>query len=70
MIQIGRRNTLRAIEGAPDPSAGPITLSVGVALATASDDTEDHAVKLADDRLYAAKQSGRNRVVAQAPENS
>lgn len=52
-----------AVEGAPDPSTGPITISLGLALACPSQDNQDHAVQRADKRLYAAKQSGRNRVV-------
>lgn len=57
------------IEEAPVSSAGRITISVGVALVTASHDTEVQAVQQADDRLYTAKQNGRNRVVAQTPAN-
>ncbi len=57
------------IEEAPVSSAGRITISVGVALATPSHDTEDQAVQQADDRLYTAKQNGRNRVVTQTPAN-
>lgn len=45
------------------PVAGCNTISIGVALATPSDADEEVALKVADDRLYEAKRSGRNRVV-------
>lgn len=41
----------------------PITLSVGVAAAAGRNDSQE-LVKAADDALYQAKESGRNRVVA------
>jgi two-component system cell cycle response regulator len=45
----------------------PITISVGVAVARAGD-TVDTLLQRADDALYQAKNSGRNRVVAQDSE--
>jgi len=45
------------------PSVGKLTLSIGVACREEAS-TSDSVLKLADERLYVAKQSGRNRVVA------
>jgi diguanylate cyclase (GGDEF)-like protein/PAS domain S-box-containing protein len=59
----------QVIEAAPDPTAGLVSISVGVAMASAADDDEDTAVMAADARLYSAKHSGRNRVVHQDPAN-
>jgi len=42
----------------------PVTVSLGVAPAIADTDTVDSLVARADARLYAAKESGRNRVVS------
>lgn len=42
----------------------PMTISAGVAALTATHANVDALVKAADDALYAAKQQGRNRVVA------
>jgi diguanylate cyclase (GGDEF)-like protein len=53
----------RAIEQARWGGIG-ITVSVGVATLRAGDITEDDLVSLADIGLYAAKDSGRNRVCA------
>lgn len=46
------------------PAVGKLTLSIGVACREEAS-TSDAVLKLADERLYLAKQSGRNRVVAQ-----
>jgi len=51
------------VQSTPDPVAGTITVSIGVASASAQDPDENTALKLADDRLYQAKAAGRNRVV-------
>lgn len=45
------------------PAVGKLTLSIGTACQEEAP-TSEAVLKLADDRLYAAKQSGRNRVVA------
>lgn len=46
------------------PIAGAVTVSVGVATASPEDIDEDYAVMKADEALYEAKKSGRDRVVA------
>ncbi|HTZ36217.1 MAG TPA: PleD family two-component system response regulator [Stellaceae bacterium] len=45
----------------------PVTISIGVAVAEAGD-TVDTLLQRADDALYRAKNSGRNRVVSQSDE--
>jgi len=42
----------------------PVSVSIGVAVAEAAGDTVEKLLKRADEALYAAKNSGRNRVVA------
>ena len=42
----------------------PITVSIGVASALAGDESLDALLRRADGALYAAKNGGRNRVVA------
>ena len=44
-----------------------ITLSIGVAEARPGDEDVSHVLKRADEALYEAKSSGRNRVVSAAP---
>ncbi|MDX1392207.1 MAG: diguanylate cyclase [Rheinheimera sp.] len=46
--------------------AGYVTVSIGVALATAADSTAETAVRLADEAMYQAKRAGRNRVHVKA----
>jgi diguanylate cyclase (GGDEF)-like protein len=53
----------QAVESAPDPFAGRITVSIGLAMADPEQADEDVAVRAADDNLYKAKETGRNRVV-------
>jgi diguanylate cyclase (GGDEF)-like protein len=48
------------------PVAEPITVSLGVA-ATRGDHDAASLFALADERLYAAKQAGRNRVAGVSP---
>lgn len=55
----------QAVESAPDPVAGRITLSIGIALASLEQADEDDAVRLADHWLYEAKKAGRNRLAAE-----
>jgi diguanylate cyclase (GGDEF)-like protein/PAS domain S-box-containing protein len=55
-----------AVESMPHPVAGVITVSVGLGMARPEDADERAAVEVADRNLYAAKQSGRNQVVAEA----
>jgi two-component system cell cycle response regulator len=43
----------------------PVTVSIGVAMLSKSGDTVGTLLKRADDALYAAKNSGRNRVVTE-----
>lgn len=43
-------------------NGSPVTVSCGVALAS-TDTTIDHAIQLADEAMYRAKQTGRNRTV-------
>lgn len=54
----------RAIESAPMPPVGHVTLSIGVAMATPDDNDEDQALVESDRRLYLAKKGGRNQVNA------
>ena len=61
-----RAGWAQGIEQVPDPLAGRITLSIGVATAGPDQLSEDDAVRLADLRLYGAKKAGRNRVQAGA----
>ncbi|MDA8485465.1 sensor domain-containing diguanylate cyclase [Pseudomonas resinovorans] len=46
------------------PQAGKLTISIGVALRNDTTSTPDALLKLADERLYRAKQNGRNQVIA------
>ncbi len=60
-----------AVAGAPFevdgvPVALDITLSAGVAALASNDDSAADLMRRADSALYAAKESGRNRVVSQA----
>ena len=61
--QVGEK--LRAaIEASPHPKAGVFTVSVGVAAASPTQKDEKAVVIEADQQLYVAKNSGRNRVSA------
>nr|WP_184153283.1 PleD family two-component system response regulator [Amaricoccus macauensis] len=56
----------RAIEGGsmplPDGGAVEVTVSIGVAIATAADTDPEAIIKRADSALYRSKEAGRNRV--------
>lgn len=52
-----------AVADSDAPVVGRVTISVGVAVASCDDENEDKAVTQADRAMYAAKASGRNRVV-------
>ena len=59
------------VSGAPFRVAGgkevlTVTISIGVASTLGTGDTPDHLLKRADEALYEAKASGRNRVIAHA----
>jgi len=61
-----------AVAGSPvDTRSGPIpvTISIGLARLRATDATPDSLLGRADAGLYAAKQAGRNRVLAHDPEH-
>ncbi len=45
-----------------DGQSIPVTVSLGVAMLGSEDATPEHLYKRADERLYEAKQGGRNRV--------
>jgi len=51
----------------PAPIPDPITVSIGVALASHDDDNAEVALRYADVCLYEAKRAGRNRVVCRPP---
>ena len=51
-----------AVAAAPSATGHPITLSIGLALATPQDSNEHEAVHRADSFLYRAKHAGRNQV--------
>lgn len=52
----------QAVESSPDPIAGRITVSMGLALANPEQANEYEAVREADDALYRAKREGRNQI--------
>ena len=55
----------RIVESTPlrvDPQVVPVTVSLGVALLVPEDATPEDLYKRADERLYEAKQAGRNRL--------
>lgn len=55
-----------AVEGQTHPIAGAVTISAGFAVASPEELNEDLAVMRADEGLYEAKKSGRNRVVGKS----
>ena len=67
---MGERTRL-AIAAAPVPLAdGPLTVTTSVGVATGADDGWECLVRRADTGLYAAKEAGRNQVVAGPPAGS
>lgn len=57
-----------AVAASRHRTAGQITVSIGVAVASCDQKDEEAAVKEADDQLYAAKNGGRNRVSSRQSE--
>lgn len=55
---------LRETQPSVPPGCGTLTFSIGVATTSASDLSVDVLVARADAAMYAAKQAGRNRIVA------
>jgi two-component system cell cycle response regulator len=61
----------RHVAGSPFPIRGgaeriEVTVSIGVAVSMHGADSADRLIKRADEALYKAKQTGRNRVMAEA----
>jgi two-component system cell cycle response regulator len=61
----------RHVAGSPFPIRGggeriDVTVSIGVSASVAGADSAEKLLKRADEALYRAKQSGRNRVIAEA----
>lgn len=54
----------QSVASIADPEVGRVTMSVGVAMASPLQKSEDDSVNAADECLYEAKHLGRNRVVA------
>jgi len=57
----------QSIANTPVEGVGALTISIGVACKDAETVTSGEILKRADERLYVAKQTGRNRVVAANP---
>ena len=57
-----------AVAAATHRVAGPITISIGLAMVSPQQGDLEAAVAQADDALYEAKRSGRDRVVTALPE--
>ena len=58
-----------AVADTPIEPVGHVTVSVGLTVASPSDEAEDSAVRRADMLLYKAKQDGRNQVASAPPAN-
>lgn len=54
----------QAVADITDPEVGQVTMSIGVAIASPVQGSEDDSVRAADECLYEAKHLGRNRVVS------
>ncbi|HEX8594505.1 MAG TPA: diguanylate cyclase [Pseudomonas sp.] len=60
--QIVAQTICSAVAAADFPIVGPVTVSIGIALAQASDANAAALINRADQQLYQAKRLGRNRV--------
>lgn len=61
---LGTAEKIRAaVEASPIAPVGKVTLSIGVAEAHSTHTSDQQAIALADEQLYAAKHAGRNRVM-------
>jgi len=58
------RKAIEASEFVYENNRIPVTISLGIASMTKSDDDVDKLLAVADSRLYLAKQKGRNRICA------
>ena len=58
---------IRAGVGAPAPPTPQVTVSIGAAIYPDDAPNVDALFAAADERLYAAKKAGRNRVVTPRP---
>ena len=52
----------QAVQASPDPTAGRLSVSIGLGLSNPEQANEDIAVRDADEALYRAKSGGRNQV--------
>lgn len=52
----------QAVQASPDPTAGRLSVSIGLGFANPAQANEDIAVRFADEALYRAKSGGRNQV--------
>jgi len=67
-LEMAERIRAQIAAGQLDGPSGPfgLTVSIGVASFAATDVGWEDAVRRADQAVYAAKESGRNRVVARS----
>jgi len=56
-----------AVEATHFPHIGSLTVSIGMSCVRVTDTSQDQSVKRADEALYSAKMSGRNRVAFARP---
>ena len=55
---------VREVSGYPVPKVGTVTVSIGVATMPEDAQEEEPLIRVADQRLYAAKAAGRNQLRA------